>query len=53
MMFYENEKLADERWRKQVLTLPLDQQLELENELRRLDKEDQGYSEDDRYSWRD
>jgi len=29
MMFYEGEKLADERWRKQVLTLPLDQQLKL------------------------
>jgi len=53
MMLYEDEELADERWRKYVLTLPLDQQLELEDELRRLGKEDQGYAEDDRYSWLD
>jgi len=53
MMFYEDEKLSDERWRKQVLTLPLDQQLELEDELRRLDTEDQDYAEDHRYSWLD
>jgi len=54
MMFYEGEKLANERWRKQVPTVPLDQQLELDDELRRLDKEDQGCAEDDdRYSWLD
>jgi len=52
-MFDEDEKLADERWSKQVPTLPLDQQLELEDELRRLDKEDQGCAEDDQYSWLD
>jgi len=46
-MFCEGEKVVDERWGKQVPTLPLDQQIELEDELRRLNKEDQGYVEDE------